>query len=55
MRMYHTVFERQRIGHVSATKCPIEMQFGSNWSILNAQVIYIKKQKVNIFIFSSKK
>ena len=46
--MYYIVFAPQRIGHISATKYPIEMQFGSNCSILNGQVTYIEKSKLNI-------
>ena len=36
------VFECQRICHISATRCPIEMWFGSKCSILNGQVTYIE-------------
>ena len=38
----------QRNVHISATRCPIEMKFESKCSILNGQVIYIKKSKLNI-------
>ena len=38
----------QRIVHISATRCPIEMGFGSNCSILNGQVTYAEKSKLNI-------
>ena len=38
----------KRIVHISATRCPIEMGFGSKCSILNGQVIYIEKSKLNI-------
>ena len=41
-------FELLRILPISATKCPIEMGFGSKCSILNRQVIYIEKSKLNI-------
>ena len=34
--------------HISATKCLIEMGFGSKCSILNGQVIYVEKSKLNI-------
>ena len=33
---------------ISATRCPIEKGFGSKCSILNGQVIYIEKSKLNI-------
>ena len=46
--MFYTVFELQIIVHISATRCPTEMGFGSKCSILNGQVIYIKKSKLNI-------
>ena len=38
----------ERIFHISATRCPIEVEFGSKCSILNGQVIYIKKAKLII-------
>ena len=38
----------KRIVHLSATRCPIQMGFRSKCSILNGQVIYIKKFKLNI-------
>ena len=41
-------FELQRIIHISATRCPIEMGFGSKCRILNGKVIYVKKSKLNI-------
>ena len=41
-------FELQRIVHISATRCPIEMGFGLKCRILNGQVIYIEKSKLNI-------
>ena len=41
-------FELQRIVHISATGCPIEMSFGSKCSILNGQVILYWKSKLNI-------
>ena len=33
---------------ISATRCPIEMGFGSKCSILNGQVIFVEKSKLNI-------
>ena len=41
-------FWNQRNIHISATRCPIEMEFRSKCSILNGQVIYIEKSKLNI-------
>ena len=41
-------FRIQRNVHISATRCPIEMGFESKCSILNGQVIYIEKSKLNI-------
>ena len=41
-------FELQRILHIFATTCPIEMGFGSKCSIFTGQVIYIEKSKLNI-------
>ena len=41
-------FELQRIVHISATRCLIEMGFGSKCRILNGQVVYIEKSKLNI-------
>ena len=41
-------FELQRIVHISATRCPTEMGFGSQCRILNGQVIYVQKSKLNI-------
>ena len=38
----------KEIIHISATRCPIEMGFGSKCSILNGQVIYIEKSKLNM-------
>ena len=38
----------KRIVHNSATRCPIEMGFGSKCSILNGQVIYFQKSKLNV-------
>ena len=50
--MFHIVFEflnsLKRIAHISATRCLIEMRFGSKRSILNGQVIYIEKSILNI-------
>ena len=37
----------QRIVHISATRCPIVMGFGLKCSILNGQVAYSKKLKLN--------
>ena len=37
-----------KIVHISETTCPIEMGFGSKCSILNGQVNYIEKSKLNI-------
>ena len=34
--------------HICISRCSIEMGFGSKWSILNGQVIYIEKSKFNI-------
>ena len=34
--------------HISATRCLIEMRFGSNCSILNKQVIHTENSKSNI-------
>ena len=41
-------FEIHRIVHISTTRCPIEMAFGSKCGILNEQVIHIEKSKLNI-------
>ena len=41
-------FELQRILHIFATTCPIEMGFGSKCSIFTGKVIYIDKSKLNI-------
>ena len=46
--MFYIVFELHRIIHISATRCPIEMGFGSKCCIFNGQVIYIEKSKLNI-------
>ena len=46
--MHYIVFELQIIVHLSATRCPIELGFGSKCSILNGEVIYIEKSKLNI-------
>ena len=45
---FFIVFKLQGIVHISATKCPIEMEFGSKCSILNGQVVYVEKSKLNI-------
>ena len=39
--------------HISATRYPIEMEFESKCNILNGQVIYIEKSKLNIIDMSS--
>ena len=41
-------FELQRIVCISATRYPIEMEFGLKCRILNGQLIYVKKSKLNI-------
>ena len=46
--MFYIVFELQRIVHISTTRCPFEMGFGSKCSILNEQVIYTENSKLNI-------
>ena len=48
--MFYIVFEVHRIGHISATKCQIQIKtrFGSKFSFVNGQVVYIEKPKVNI-------
>ena len=38
------LIEGQRIVHIFATRCPIEMGFGSSCSILNGQMIYTENQ-----------
>ena len=43
-----TLFWTSKNVHISATRCPIEMRFGSTCSILNGQVIYIEKSQLNI-------
>ena len=48
MLIYYIVFAPQRIGHISATKCPIKMQFELKCSILNGQGTYVEKSKLNI-------
>ena len=40
--MFYIVFDLQRIVHISAARCPVEMGFGSKCSILNEKVIDIK-------------
>ena len=37
------VWDFQRIIHVSATRCPIEMGFESKCSILNEHIVYFKQ------------
>ena len=46
--MFYIVFELRRIVHISATRCPIQIRFESKCGILNKQVIYIEKSKLNI-------
>ena len=46
--MFYIAFELQRIVHISVSRCPIEMGFGSKYGILNLQVIYIENSKFNI-------
>ena len=46
--MFYIVWELQKIVHISATRCAIEMGFGSKCSNLNGQVVYLKKSKLNI-------
>ena len=46
--MFYIVFELHRIIHISATRCLIEMGFGSKCSIFNGQVIDDEKSKLNI-------
>ena len=41
-------FELQRIVHISATRCPIQMGLRSKCIILNGRVVYIVKSKLNI-------
>ena len=43
--MFYTVFELHRIGHISATRCPIEMRFGC--SILYGQVVNNEKSRTS--------
>ena len=47
--MYYIVFNLQIIDHISSTRCPIEMGFGSKCNILNGLMIYIEKSELNIF------
>ena len=46
--MFYIVFELNRVIHISATVCLIEMGFGSKSSIFNGQQIYIENPKLNI-------
>ena len=46
--MFYIVLLIERIVHISATRCPIEMGFRSKCSICPGQVIYIEKSKLNI-------
>ena len=41
-------FEHQKVVNISATRCAIEMGFGSKCSILNWQMIYPEKSNLNI-------
>ena len=43
--MFHIVWELQRIVHISATRCLIEIWFTSKCS-LNEKVVYIRKIKI---------
>ena len=43
-----TLFLIQRIGHISAARCLIEIGFGSKCSIFIEKVIYTEKSKLNI-------
>ena len=43
-----TLFVKLKNVHVSATRCLLEMGFGSKCSILNGRVIYIEKSKLII-------
>ena len=46
--MFYIVFERQQIVHISATRCPIVMGFEWRCSIINGQMIFTEKSKLNI-------
>ena len=46
--MFYIVFELLRTVHISATRCPVEMEFLSKCSILNEQVSFIEKSKLNM-------
>ena len=46
--MFYIVFEFKKRAHISTTRYVIEMGFGSKWSILNGQVVYIETPKLNI-------
>ena len=46
--MFYIIFELHRIIHISATRCLIEIGFGSKCSIFNEQVIDNDKSKLNI-------
>ena len=41
--MFYIVFEHQRVVHISATRCPIEMGFRSKCSTLYGHMIYTKE------------
>ena len=45
--MFYTVLDFKEV-QISATRCPVEMWFGPESRILNGQVIYIEKSKLNI-------
>ena len=45
---YYIVFELYSSVHIFATRYLIEIGFGSKCCILNGQVIYIEKSKLNI-------
>ena len=44
IRMIYIVVELQKIVNIAATRCPIEMWFGSKCDTLNGQMIYIENQ-----------
>ena len=46
--MFYIVYELQRIAHIFATRCQIEMGFESKCSILNGQVVHVEKSKMKI-------
>ena len=46
--MFYIVFELQLIVRISAARWLIEMMFESKCRILNGQVVYTEKSKLNI-------